>query len=58
MKLGDKLKVVRSEGISQCYIPYGHECEFIKAFDAYYCVRYEGEEMLINKHLLVNCIEE
>ena len=53
MKAGTKLRVMRNGDISQCYIPWGQICEFVKSYENYICVRFKGEEMLINKDLLV-----
>ncbi len=52
MKKGTKLVVTRSGDISQCYIPWGDICEYVKTYDQYICVLYNGKEMLINKRLL------
>ena len=52
MKTGDKLKVLGSDQIKQAYVKPGSICEFIKNFDVYACVLFEGREFLINKALL------
>lgn len=52
MKVGTKLVVMRNGEISQCYIPWGHICEYVRSYDQYICVLYAGKEMLINKNLL------
>ena len=57
MKAGTKLRVMRNGDISQCYIPWGQICEFVKSYENYICVRFKGEEMLINKDLLVEVDE-
>ena len=57
MKAGTKLRVMRNGDISQCYIPWGEICEFVKSYENYICVRFRGEEMLINKELLVEIDE-
>ena len=53
MKSGTKLKVVEKETSTQSYLPVGTICEFVRSFENYMCVRFEGREMLINKSLLV-----
>ena len=53
MKRGDKCTVIDRSEIIQSYIPVGSVCEFIKSFDNYACVRFEGREYLMNKKLLV-----
>ena len=58
MKVGDKLRVMRSGNISQTYVPWGSTCEYVTAFDVYVCVSYKGQEYLINKNLLVELNDE
>ena len=53
MKAGDKLKVIDSEKATQTYIAAGSICEYVKSFDNYACVLFDGREYLMNKHLLV-----
>jgi hypothetical protein len=57
VKVGDKLVVTRKGNISQCYIPWGAVCEYIKLYETWVCVAYDGKEMLINKELLVKLVE-
>ena len=52
MKKGNKLTVIQCEGMTQSYIPVGNECVYIKTYDAYACVFYDGKEMLVNKSQL------
>ena len=52
MKVGTKLKVIEKKPFTQSYLPVGTICEFVRSFENYTCVRFEGREMLINKHLL------
>ena len=53
MKAGDKLKVIGDEKISQTYISTGSICEYLRGFDNYACVLFNGREYLMNKKLLV-----
>tara|TARA_Y100000034_G_C6819047_1_gene368698 strand:- start:52 stop:270 length:219 start_codon:yes stop_codon:yes gene_type:complete len=53
MKAGDKLKVIDDEKITQTYINSGSTCEYVKSFDNYACVLFNGCEYLVNKKLLV-----
>jgi len=53
MKAGDKLKVIDSEKVTQTYIATGSICEYMKSFDNYACVLFDGREYLMNKKLLV-----
>ena len=52
MEKGDILRVVRCEGETQCYIPWGHTCECVKTFPDYVCVRYKGREVLMSRKVL------
>tara|TARA_R100000152_G_C6700887_1_gene130440 strand:+ start:373 stop:555 length:183 start_codon:yes stop_codon:yes gene_type:complete len=52
MNPGDKLILVKKEGTSQSYLPYGSICSFICSFDVYICLEHQGKEMLIHKDLL------
>lgn len=53
MKTGDKLRVIENEELNQTTIPTDAICVFIKSFDNYACVSYEGREALINKVFLI-----
>ena len=53
MKAGDKVRVIDNGKIIQTTLDPGSICEYIKSFDNYACVSFEGREMLINKELLV-----
>jgi hypothetical protein len=57
MQVGDKLVAVEKENVTQSYIPYGCICEYVATFDRYFCVLYEGREVLINKQLLAPVAE-
>ena len=58
MKVGDKFKVIDHDKITQTYMRSGSICEFVKSFDSYACVRFEGREYLMNKQLLVSTEEK
>ena len=58
MKKGDKLKVIDNEKIIQTTLEVGVICEFVKSFDNYACVFFDGREMLINKELLIEVEDE
>ena len=53
MKAGDKLKVIDNEKITQTYMALGSICEYVKSFDNYACVLFNGREYLMNKELLI-----
>jgi len=58
MNPGDKLILVKKEGISQSYLPYGSICSFIRYFDVYICLEHQGREMLIHRDLLSKLNDE
>ncbi len=58
VKPGDKLKVVDAPGMSQTYMKEGSICEYIKTYENYYCVLFEGCEYLMNKNMLVSALED
>mgnify|MGYP003152499181 CR=1 FL=1 len=51
MKKGDKLKII-DDGVRQTTIPVGEICTYIKAFENYVCVFFDGREMLVNKNIV------
>jgi hypothetical protein len=53
MKTGDKLTVIDNDQDTQTYIEPGSVCEFIKSYDIYACVLFDGREVLVNKSLLI-----
>jgi len=53
MKAGDKFRVIDNEKVTQTYMASGSICEYIKSFDNYACVLFNGREYLMNKKLLV-----
>ena len=57
MKVGDKIRVMKSGDLTQSYVPWGAVCEYVKTFDMYACVAYEGKEYLINRELITQIAE-
>jgi hypothetical protein len=53
MKSNASVKVIDNGLIVQTTLPVGAVCVYIKSFDIYACVSYQGREVLINKELLV-----
>lgn len=52
MKSNASVKVIDNGLIVQTTLPVGAVCVYIKSFDIYACVSFQGREVLINKELL------
>ena len=52
MKEGDVLRVVRRDGETQSYIPWGHTCECVKVFQDYIVVSHKGRQVLMSRKVL------
>ena len=52
VKEGDTLRVVRHDGETQSYIPWGHTCECVKVFQDYVVVSHKGRQVLMSRRVL------
>ena len=58
MKVGDKIRVMKSGDLTQSYVPWGAVCEYVKTFDMYACIAYQGKEYLITRELITQIAEQ
>jgi hypothetical protein len=52
VKEGDIVRVVKKDGETQSYVPWGHVCELVKGFQEYAVILYKGNEYLMSKKVL------